>query len=247
MDNFQIEAGRKLDEIAKAYGMKDVREAYRRAMKEHPELAKAYSTGQSATPETGGRASHEKSYSVQRDSGDRLDKATKDVMKRDGVDFATALKTAGRELPQLFSAYHTGIRTAKNFDALNASDQAMLRLQNDAEYTQELAGAILHDRAMSIAAGPMSSSGIAQATPESLTAAMKTLMAKFPDLGTAYNTGFIAADNWSLLATLVPGVSSEVKRIHGVDPYNLRSGNYNAINNARRYDNLGNEFRTYVR
>jgi len=37
-----IEAGESLDRIAKAYGMKDSREAYRRAIKENPNLSAEY-------------------------------------------------------------------------------------------------------------------------------------------------------------------------------------------------------------
>jgi hypothetical protein len=83
---------------------------------------------------------------------------------------------------------------------------------------------------------------------ESFAAAMRSLMSQYPDLAEAYNRGFIAADNWALLATLLPNVAGEIKKIHGIDGYNLRSGNYSSSARTHVYkDNDGREVRCYVR
>src|SRR5437016_415239 len=101
----------------------------------------------------------EKTYTVQRDSGDRLDAAAKSIARRDGVSYRDALVKASKELPQLFQAWDSGVRTVKNFDKLSASEREMVSLQNDPDRVKFLAGNILDHHAKLLAGGPNSSAG----------------------------------------------------------------------------------------
>src|SRR5262249_28804133 len=187
----------------------------------------------------------EKQWSVKKDAGDKLHAETQRVMRRDNVKYKEAFAVVKEANPLTFSAYHTGIRTAPHEYRLAESDKRMIELQNDPDQVKSLAGSILNHHAMQLA-GSNQMGYPNQVNPERFGSAMRTLMGQFPDLATAYNSGFIASDNWALLSTLLPSCSTEIKNRFGVDPYNLRSGNYSR-DGARRYDNQGNEYRTYVR
>jgi hypothetical protein len=181
-------AGMEIERIAKSYGMSDMREAYRRALRENPNLARTYNN------------------SVE-------------------------------DVPPM---------TVNKGYAMSASNQAMALAQVDVESNKQRAGAVLGHGAMGLA-GSNQRGAPNQVSPERYRAAMNELMNAFPDLGECYNSGVVAPDNWALLATLVPSVAGEIKKRHGVDPYNLRSGRYASSQGVRKYDNAGNEYRTYVR
>ena len=188
----------------------------------------------------------ENRWSVEKDAGEKMDKATRYVMKRDGLKYPEALRVASKELPLLFSAYTTGVREAPKQYA-RESDKRMHELQADPDEVKFLAGNVMDHNALAIAGGPNSSSGIAQVSTDSYRAALVKLRQQFPNLAQAADNGFIAADDWSLLVTLIPGVSSEVWNLHKAKPLNLRSGNYSSSQSARKYDSRENEYRTYIR
>jgi hypothetical protein len=182
------------------------------------------------------------------DAGTRLDAAARHIMARDGLDYRSALIQAARKYPKLYESYTSGVRTpAKQYDQLSGSEQLMVILQNDADRVRYLAGNILNTAALRIAGSSNSSAGIAQVSPDSYRDALVSLQRQFPSLARASEDGYIAADDWSLLCTLIPSVSSEVKSRFGAEPLNLRSDNYVSSHGVRRYDRDGNEYRTYVR
>jgi hypothetical protein len=187
----------------------------------------------------------EVSYSVQRDAGDRLDAAARDIMRRDNLSYRDALVKASKELPQLFSAWDTGVRTAKNYDKLPESEQQMIHAQNDPNWVIQLAEAVFDHHANLMAGSHVRGTG--QVSPESYRAALVSLRQQFPSLARAADDGFIGATDYELLCTLVPSVSTEVWKLHKAKPLNLRSDNYSSSTSVRRYDSEGREFRTYVK
>ena len=171
-----------LHQIAMKYGMKDNREAYRRAMREYPALAREYNSS--------GEAQAVASYVV------------------------------------------------------SASDRVMTLAQTDLETNQKRAGEVLDHGAQGLAGSNQRGN---QVNPESYRRCMAELMQAFPDLAECYSSGRIDPQNWALLSTLIPALSGEIKRVHGVTPHNLRSGRYASNQSYRKYDNSGNEYRVYVR
>jgi hypothetical protein len=171
------------------------------------------------------------------------------------ADLGAAYRRALAENPNLAREYNKSTSDApmvvENYRR-SASEQAMDLAQADRELNSQRAGSLLNTHAMA-AAGSNQMGAPNQVSPERYKEAMRVLMLQFPDLGEAYSSGFVAPDNWALLATLVPGVAGEIKKTRGIDPYNLREGRYASERGGVRkysadhvrYDPRGNEFRTY--
>jgi hypothetical protein len=164
------------------------------------------------------------------------------------ADKREAYRRAMQENPRLAAEYNkssSDAPTVENYRR-SASEQAMDLAQADRDTNSQRAGAILDHSAMAWA-GSNQRGAPNQVNPERYKECMRLLVQEFPDLGECYSNGYVAPDNWALLATLVPGVAGEIRRRHGVDPYNLRSGRYSSSQSYKKYDNGGNEFRCYVR
>jgi hypothetical protein len=233
-------SGENLDKIAKeiqAERQVSYSEALRIAMRENAELARDYS----GVRREGAQGSPTRSY-VAQDAGRKLDRKAKTIMERTGVSYRDALSEAGRELPRALSAWDSGVLNVKDYDTMSTADQTMIRALRDATWVRRLAGSLLDHHAQAFA-GSNPRGG--QVSPESYREALQSLTRQFPDLAEAADTGRIDSSNWTLLATLVPSVSSEVKSRFGVDPYNLRAGNYSRSEHSYR-DSSGNEVRKYV-
>lgn len=232
--------GARLDEIAKTIQSErrvTYSQALRIAMHENAALAREYDHG------AGTESSPTRSYSVISDAGQKWDKKAKAIMERTGVGYREALSQASKELPQLIQAWDSGHLDVKNFDTLSTAFQTMLRALNDPDWVRQLAGSLLDHHATEFA-GSNQRGG--QVNPESYRQALQELIRQFPDLGEAADSGKIASDNWRLLSTLVPSVSSEVKSKYGADPHNLRSGNYSGSQGSRVYqDRNNNQYRRY--
>src|SRR5262249_62337239 len=127
-------------------------------------------------------------------------------------------------MQRMFSAWDPGVRTAKNYEQLSASEQAMILLQNDPSRTRLLAGDLLDHHAKLMAGSHVRGTG--QVTPESYRDALASLRSQFPSLARAADDGYISATDWQLLATVLPSTASEIKNQRGVDPLNLRAQNY---------------------
>jgi hypothetical protein len=240
MDNNS--AGARLDEIAKeiqASRRVGYSQALHIAQAENPDLARAYSNVRGEGSQS---SSSRRSYSVVADAGDKLDKRAKSIIARGGSNYRDALTQAGREMPRALSAWGSGVLNVKDYDMLSECDQKMTRALSDPDWIRQLAGSLLDHHAQALA-GSNQRGG--QVDPESYRSALQSLTAQFPDLAAAADTGTIDSSNWALLATLVPSISSEVKSKFGVDPYNLRAGNYSRSRRTYR-DNNGNEVRKYV-
>src|SRR5262249_23629009 len=133
-----------------------------------------------------------------------------------------------------------GVRTAKNYEQLSGTEQAMILAQNDPAKVRSLAGALLDTHAKLMAGSHVRGTG--QVTPESYRDALASLRQQFLSLARAADDGYISATDWVLLATLIPSTSTEIKNRHGVDSLNLRGQNYSR--GYRRYDSRG-EYRVY--
>src|SRR5262249_59166987 len=115
-------------------------------------------------------------------------------------------------MQRMFSAWDPGVRTAKNYEQLSASEQAMILLQNDPSKTRLLAGELLDHHAKLMAGSHVRGTG--QVTPESYRDALASLRSQFPSLARAADDGYISATNWQLFATVV---SCPPRRTHNQD------------------------------
>ena len=89
----------------------------------------------------------------------------------------------------MFSAWDPGVRTAKNYERLTGTEQAMILAQNDHAKTRSLAGALLDTHAKLMAGSHVRGTG--QVTPESYRDALASLRQQFPSLARAADDGYI--------------------------------------------------------
>jgi hypothetical protein len=176
--------------------------------------------------------------------GNRLDMLARKYQQSHGVSYRDALNATMRSQPELAAAWDRGKPSEHHYAEMTPLELAMLRAQNDATWVKNEASRVLDHHAQAMAGGPRSSAGIAQVSPESYRDALQSLIRQFPDLGEAADTGRIDSDNWRLLATIDPNVATAIKQRFGVDPYNLRAGNYSRSHVYR--DASNNEVRKYV-
>src|SRR5262245_5016912 len=161
------------------------------------------------------------------EAGKSLDRIARDYGMK---NYDEAVKRAMRENPSLALEYNNAVADAEPAVAtvsfkkdyrMSASEQAMALAQADREQNRKLAGDLLAHHAQALA-GSNQRGYPNQVNPERFRACMAELMGAFPDLAECYSSGNVAPDNWALLATLIPSITNEVKRVHGVDGYNLR-------------------------
>lgn len=182
--------------------------------------------------------------SLQKSMGNRLDMLARKYQQSHGVSYRDALNATMRSQPELAAAWDRGKPSEHHYAEMTPLELAMLRAQNDATWVKNEASRVLDHHAQAMAGGPRSSAGIAQVSPESYRDALQSLIRQFPDLGEAADTGRIDSANWRLLATIDPNVATEIKHRFGVDPYNLRAGNYSRSHVYHASN--GNQYRTYV-
>lgn len=148
---------------------------------------------------------------IMHDAGNELDRIAQQIKERDGVDYATALKKAEQENLDLVHRYLYGSSNLKKYD-LSPLEEAMLLAQKNTDETKFLAGATMshhaHERAARNGA----------VTIEALAAAMEQIGREYPSLARAANDGYIASNDWQLLATIRPAVAADVERLHNVSP-----------------------------
>ena len=89
----------------------------------------------------------------------------------------------------MFSAWDPGVRTAKNYERLTGTEQAMILAQNDPAKTRSLAGALLDTHAKLMAGSHVRGTG--QVTSESYRDALASLRGQFPSLARAADDGYI--------------------------------------------------------
>src|SRR5262245_9648459 len=104
-------------------------------------------------------------------------------------------------MQRMFSAWDPGVRTAKNYERLTGTEQAMILAQNDPAKTRLLAGELLDHHAKLMAGSHVRGTG--QVSPESYRDALASLRAQFPSLARAADDGYISATDWSLLGSLI--------------------------------------------
>lgn len=146
--------------------------------------------------------------SIQKNASDRLDAKARDYAQKHKVDYRTAVYAVARIDGSLSKGYAFGDNASvKNYD-LSAPRREMVLLVNDPEKTRRLASALLDKKAREklINIGP----GVSDLNGAYRTA-LSECRAQYPSLATAAESGYISADDFALVAMLVPSTAREIE------------------------------------
>jgi len=151
------------------------------------------------------------STTIQADAGDQLDRRAKQRARDHGESYGDALRAVLRQDPALSECYRYGDSSSVRSyaDNLPPARKRMAELQADPELARRLASycvdALARRRLVNIGPG----------VPDSLDEyrrALNDVRQQNPSLAVCERSGFVASDDWQLLAMLIPSVAGAVAK-----------------------------------